>query len=98
MNLNNCECIRIYNGKTFRDRAIFIKSNFFKAGEYYIVRIDDSKITFLRPNIDNNFKLHKASKANSGLVKMGVVADLPLGEFKFNEEKSNEDKIVIYYK
>lgn len=89
--------INICKGSKNNDKLIVTKSNFFKSGEYYIIRINNYNITFTRPNIDNNFCVYKAIKGFNCWVQFSLPCDLPLGKFNFDAEESNEDKIVVYY-
>ena len=88
----------IINSHNNRDglRRVTTKSLFFK-GEI-IYKIAGGKITFLKPDIDYRGKsitAHQDKKTKWFLTS--IACDVPPGKYKFDEEESNEDQLVMYY-
>lgn len=74
------------------------KSDFFVIGEKYAFRHDSEKISFSVPSIDHRGKTFTVSKLNAyGWKQIGIQCDnLPVGKFYFDQDESNEDRVVIY--
>ena len=76
-----------------RQTHISSKSNFF-ADEVYI-KHNNGRIEFGRVGITYEGKRYKFHKTN-GTYHSAIVAELPIGEFDFDEDESNEDVVVVY--
>lgn len=82
--------------KTTTQRSITSKHPFFR-GEL-IVKIDDEKITFTKPDLSYMGKTYKPfANKKTGFLNTAIMCDIPLGKYEFDKEESNEDKIVVYY-
>ena len=90
--------IAVYTGLK-QKRFILVKSDFFKAGEDYIIKVYDDSITFERPTIDYQGVSFTAGKTHNYWIRFNITNDiLPLFKTKeFDEEDSNEDIMVAYY-
>lgn len=90
--------ITIYKGGVPRNNIfeLVTKSNFFK--ERILIKKYHDKIEFKHIDISYRGKTNKftfSKKRNYYHTKLSI--ELPLGKFKFDEEESNEDIIVIYF-
>ena len=90
--------ISISNATTMRQRQIESNSNFFEAGQDYIIKVDDEKIVITRPSVDSNRRTYKATKMLSGWIRFQILGELPLGKFEFDSIDSDVDRAVIYYR
>ncbi len=87
--------ITINKGPYSHSRFISCGSDFFN-GNIRCVNLHD-KIMFSRPSLDYSGKQYKPTKGKYKYM-FGVAFELPLGSFKIDEEESNEDCIVVYFK
>ena len=76
-----------------RQTHISSKSNFF-TNEVYI-KYNNGRIEFGRVGITYEGKRYKFHKTN-GTYHSAFVAELPIGEFDFDEYESIEDVVVVY--
>lgn len=80
-------------------KTVASNAEFFQKAEYLIVNSCEDCIEFKIPSIDYNGKQYKVSKIHSGWTQISVPGDLPMGtHFEFDEEESNEDRVVVYFK
>lgn len=82
--------------KKYRTVRIFSKSEFFK--NQLRVRVFDNKLIFEAVGIDYNGRVvnpnfNKATKK----YQTHAICDIPVGNYEFDEEESNEDVKVIYF-
>jgi hypothetical protein len=89
--------VNINYGTRSHLRVIRTKSNFFEAGEYYVISCSDNKVVFSRPRIDKRQIVHKASSKRCGWVSFGVKSDIPPGRYYFDKDDSTIDKAVVYF-
>ncbi|HDY67384.1 MAG TPA: hypothetical protein ENH85_06320 [Candidatus Scalindua sp.] len=77
------------------------KNDFFKTKEL-VVKIDDESIVFRKPTIDWVGPTHKTTKYNKSYEEWRnlVLYDdrLITGKFEIDDEDSDEDQVVIYYR
>lgn len=90
--------IFISKGRTERYRNISSNSKFFWEGEYFIIKETETSLKIERASIDYIGKTQKAVRGKSGWVFFQFVSNLPIGEFKLDEEEIEEDYVIIYYK
>lgn len=76
-----------------RQTHISSNSNFFSQ-EVYIKNIN-GRLEFGHVGITYEGKRYKFHFRN-GKYHSAIVAELPLGEFEFDEDESNEDVVVVY--
>lgn len=97
--MKNYDKISIYK-ESNNNVQLRMKSTFFIPNEYYIIMVDHEKIVFRRPTIDYNGKLYKMSTQKGRTdVHTSVKYDLPLiKDIPFDEEESDEDTKVVYYR
>ena len=55
----------------------------------------DGRIEFMRLGVTDTQKRKKFTYKN-GIYYTIIIADLPIGKFKFDEDESNEDVLVVY--
>ena len=62
--------------------------------------IDHEKITFTLPTIDYTGKTFKFSTnpKNGQLKQTSLAIDVPVGTYLADEDESNEDQMVFYFK
>lgn len=89
--------IKVLSGRDERYRRFSFKSDFFRAGEDYIVKETSRSLSFRRPNLDNTFVTKKAIQNGNG-VCFDLFSKVPIGIYQFDEEDSNEDRVVIHFK
>jgi len=88
--------------EVFKDKGrlntvrIFSKSDFFK--NQLRVRVLNNKLVFEAVGIDYNGKVvnphfNKATKK----YQTHAICDMPVGNYEFDEEESNEDVKVVYF-
>lgn len=85
--------IIIYKHTHNRQVHIWSKSNFFD-GEVYIKQ-HNGRIEFGKVGITYEGKRYKFHKTK-GTYHCAIVAELPIGEFDFDEDESNQDVVVVY--
>lgn len=91
--------ISILKGTRENQRQIQSNSKFFTPNEDVIVKVDNDKITFRKPQIDYNGRTFKPKLIQSGWVTFQIVADLPIiKNLEFDLDESNIDERVIYYR
>ena len=90
-------CIRISQHK-FTTIRLTAKSsiNFFETP--VILDFNDEYIRITRPNLDYTGKTIKMTKAKSGWYQTTIRADLPKGRIEFDEDDSNDDELIAYFK
>lgn len=91
--------LQIYNLSLSNYRRIVVHPPFFNPGEYYIIKETEVGLEFSRPTIDYRGRQLKAimqGKTSNQLV-IQLAADYPIGKYFFDEEESNEDKVVIKF-
>ncbi len=92
--------IRINNGSKINHFFISSNHDFFKA-EYVIVKVEYERLIFTIPTIDYNGKMLKSNiHFNDDRWRhFTVVSELLItGKFYIDEEESDEDKLVVYYR
>jgi hypothetical protein len=90
--------IFINKGKHVNQRRITLKSTFFLPNEYIIVKWDNEKIIFRKPQIDYQGRTYKLKLTKSGWLTTQIVADLPIvKDLKFDLDESTIDERVVYY-
>lgn len=76
-----------------RQTHISSKSFFFADG--VSIKENNGRIEFSRVGITYVGKRYKFHNTN-GTYHSAIVAELPIGEFYFDEDESNEDVVVVY--
>lgn len=85
-------------GRAERYRQIQSNSKFFSGGGDFIIKETETLLTIRKASIDYEGKTQKAVKGENGWVRFQFVSQLPLGEFEFDTDESNEDCVAIYYR
>ena len=91
-----CGSISVYKHTHERQMHISSKSDFFN--EEVIIKIENDKIIFRKPSIGYNGKSRKFSRHKSGYYHTAIVCELPIGKYEFDEDESDEDCMVAYYR
>lgn len=87
----------LVNRQTQRAMRITTKSVFFR--DELIVKVEQNKIVFRKPPISYVGKvLRPTFYKKTGFFAFCVVAEIPEGRYEFDEDESNEDRIVAYFK
>lgn len=84
--------ITVFEGTAINQKKIYSNSKWFDC-EYYDVNIFDDYFTITKCYLEITKKARKLNKAK----QLSLICDIPLGEFEFDEE-STEDELVIYYR
>jgi len=80
--------------KNDRMRKIYCKSEWFNGTEYFEFIEEESFLIIKRCLLEIPKKAIKLPKGRS----FDKASKLPLGTFSIDEEESNEDELVIYYR
>lgn len=86
--------ISVSKGRAYPYRQLYSNSEWFDNAEYFVIE-DDGECLIIKKcymEIPKN-----AQKFTSGR-HFQFLSELPLGTFEFDEEESNEDELVIYYR
>ncbi len=86
--------ISVYDGRKDRYRQIKSSSRWFNDADYYVINDDGECLVIKKCYMEVPKNAQKFSKTN----RFHFVSDLPKGTFCFDEEESNEDELVIYYR
>lgn len=86
--------ISVYDGRKDRYRQIESSSRWFDDEEYYVITDEDGCLTIKKCYMEVPKNAQKFSK----IRRFHFVSSLPKGTFCFDEEESNEDELVIYYR
>lgn len=89
--------ILIYNHK-YTSVKIQAKSNIKFFDTPVVFEFTDEYIRITKPELDYSGKTIKMYKQNSGWYGATINKDLPIGKFLFDEEDSNEDELIAYYR
>lgn len=92
--------ISIGQGNKLNHRQIWSSSDFFRSAEQMIVTVLDEKIIFRCPDIDYRGKSLKVNKSVKYMTQLTIVNDtLPIAKkLDFDEDESNVDQVVVYFK
>ena len=74
------------------------KANINLLDDDVIIDVREDYIKISRPDIDYNGKTYKLNKMKSGWYGTTLQMKLPLGKFLFDDEESNEDELIAYYR
>jgi hypothetical protein len=85
--------ISVYDGRDYRYRQIKSNSNWFDDEDYYVIKYQDGTLTIKKCYMVIPKNAQKFSKNRT----FHFACSLPKGTFKFDENDSNEDELVIYY-
>jgi hypothetical protein len=78
-------------------RRIRTRSRFFM--DEVIINVLHDRIMFRKPSIDYSGKTHKLYKnPNYDWFYTTLYCEIPVGEYEFDKEESNEDYLVAYFK
>jgi hypothetical protein len=83
--------IIINNGRAENYRQFKSNSNWFKNAEYYSIKEDGNCLIITKHYLEVP---KNAQKTKTGHFM--CLSGLPLGKFKFDEQESTEDELVIY--
>ena len=86
--------ITVYKGRADRYRDIYSKSSWFDNSEYFVIQDDSESLIIKKCYMEIPKKAQKFTKARH----FQFVSELPLGTFDIDEDESNEDELVIYYR
>lgn len=86
--------ISVYDGRTDRYRQIESSSRWFDNAEYFDIQDDGESLIIKKCYME----IPKTAQKFSKIRRFHFVSELPKGTFVFNEEESNEDELVIYYR
>ena len=96
----NIPCVRgsIVVSKAQKNHQLHItsKSKWFEY-DYILFKIKEDYISITKPNLDYRGKFQKPTKQGD-FYHLTITGELPLGKFEFDEDDSNEDELVIYYR
>ena len=89
-------------GRSRFGKVISSPSQFFKENEYLIISANKECMTLQVPTIDYSGKMSKITKcrkySSDGWYNCSLMIDVPCGtHFEFDEEESNEDRVVVYF-
>ena len=88
------------NSLNGRQNKINIKSDFFKKGHSYVLKVDDEKISFTRPSLDYVGKTAKAVDGGGvDYFKFTITSDLlpKYNRIEINSDDITEDELIVYY-
>jgi hypothetical protein len=86
--------INVGKGRADPYRDIYSKSPWFNSAEYFDIQVDDECIVIKKCYLEIPKKAQKFTTSRHFQFK----SELPLGTFCFDEEESNEDELLIYYR
>ena len=86
--------ITVYKGRADRYRAIYSKSSWFDNAEYFEIQDDGECVVIKKCYLEMPKTAQKFTKSRN----FQFVSELPLGTFDIDEDESNEDELVIYYR
>jgi len=80
-------------------RVFTSKASIFKNNKELVVKVVDNCLTLRVPPMNYVGTTSKISKTTGGWFSFCLMIDVPCGiHFEFDEEESNEDKGVVYFK
>jgi len=84
--------IIVYDGTIINQKKLYSNSKWFDC-EYYNINLFDDYFTIKKCGLEVSKKARKLSKSK----QLTLICDIPLGEFEFDED-STEDELVVYYR
>ncbi len=86
--------ISIYKAPSYWQRRMETRSDFFN--DEILVKVETDRIIFTHPTIDYQGKTYTPYKNKYG-YSLSLICEIPIGNYMFDKEESNEDQKVIYY-
>jgi hypothetical protein len=87
--------ISITKGRTERYRAVYSNSNWFDECEWYQIN-DDGECLTIKKCL--SIEMPKTAQKLSKTKQFQFTSELPIGKFEFDEDESDKDMLVIYYR
>ena len=87
--------ISITKGRTERYRAVYSNSNWFDECEWYIIK-DDGECLTIKKCL--GMEMPKNAQKFPKTKHFQFTSELPIGKFEFDEDESDKDTLVIYYR
>jgi hypothetical protein len=87
--------ISITKGRTERYRAVYSNSNWFDECEWYSIK-DDGECLKIQKCL--GIEIPKNAQKFPKTKHFQFTSELPIGKFEFDEDESDKDTLVIYYR
>ena len=86
--------ISITKGRSDRYKQLYSSSEWFDGTEYFDIQDDRESLTIKKCYME----IPKTAQKFTSGRHFQFVSELPLGTFDVDEEESNEDELVVYYR
>ena len=86
--------ISITKGRTDRYKQLYSNSKWFDVTEYFDIQDDGESLIIKKCYME----IPKTAQKFTSGRHFQFVSELPLGTFDIDEEESNEDELVVYYR
>ena len=87
--------ISITKGRTERYRSVYSNSNWFDECEWYQIK-DDGECLVIKKCL--GIEIPKNAQKFPKSKNFQFTSELPIGKFEFDEDESDKDTLVIYYR
>ena len=86
--------ISVTKGREDRYKQLYSSSEWFNGAEYFNIQDDGESIVIKKCYME----IPKTAQKFTSGRHFQFVSELPLGTFDIDEEESNEDELVVYYR